>query len=565
MRIVPFIAAFFLSSTVAAMAATHDESSAPTLGMGMEINYGDYLAARFAAEHHELVEAAKYFRASLDQDPGDPQLLSSAFFYAAVAGNVEDAGVLANQLMQKTSDYGAAHLAVTVVAMKHGQYKAARTLIAKTPKGPFSAFTVALLDAWAAAGMGNASDAADDLKTLHAQQSADGLAYFNEALIAEFLGRTDAADTAYRLGQQAIEPTPRFIDAYGRFLERNGRAKEAAALYQSVVSGNAFELVAKAGLARIAAGTIPDPLIKRAEDGAAEALFGIAASLNDDSNREISIFHLRLALYLRPDLDLADVLLADRFESLEKYDDAIAVYRTVSRDSPYYRLAAVETAVDEGRLNRTDAAIADLQALIAAYPDSVETWTALGDAYRQAKRYPDAAKAYSQAIQAFGTPVKKTWPLFYARAFAEQQANDWNAAEADLKVALKLNPDEPQVLNYLGYSWVDQRRNIKEALTMLEKARALSPQDGYIIDSVGWAYYRLGRYGDAAKTLETAVLLVPGDPTINDHFGDALWKVGRKLDARFQWSHAIAFGAEPGEKVKIEKKLQTGLNGAKKS
>ena len=565
MRIVPFIAALFLSSTVAGMAATHDESSGPTLSVGTEVNYGDYLSARFAADHHELAEAAKFYRASLDQDPDDPQLLTFAFFYAATAGNVDDAGVLANQLIHNTADDRAARLTLAVVAMKHGQYKAARSQIAKSAKGPFSSFTVALLDAWAAAGMGNASDAADDLKILHGQQGADGLAYFNEALIAELLGRPDSADTAYRLGLQAVGPTPRVIDAYGRFLERNGRSKDANALYQKVASDNAFEPVAKAGLARIAAGTIPDPLVKRAEDGAAEALFGIAASLNDDNNRDISVLYLRLALYLQPNLDLADILLADRFESLEKYDDAIAVYRTIGRDSPYYRLAAVETAVDEGRLNKTDAAITDLRALVTAYPDSVETWTALGDAYRQAKRYADASKAYSQAIQAVGTPVKKTWPLFYARAFAEQQANDWNVAEADLKMALKLSPDEPQVLNYLGYSWVDQRRNIKEALTMLEKARALSPQDGYIVDSVGWAYYRLGRYGDAAKTLESAILLVPGDPTINDHFGDALWKVGRKLDARFQWSHAIAFGAEPVEKVKIEKKLQSGLNGANKS
>ena len=227
MRIVPFIAAFFLSSTVAALAATHDESSGPTLSAGTEVNYGDYLSARFAADHHELVEAAKFYRASLDQDPDDPQLLTFAFFYAATAGDVEDAGALANRLIHNTPDDRAARLTLAVVAMKHGQYKAARTQIAKSAKGPFSSFTVALLDAWAAAGMGNASDAADDLKILHGQQGADGLAYFNEALIAELLGRPDAADTAYRLGLQAVGPTPRVVDAYGRFLERNGRTKDA--------------------------------------------------------------------------------------------------------------------------------------------------------------------------------------------------------------------------------------------------------------------------------------------------------------------------------------------------
>ncbi|MBU6299251.1 MAG: tetratricopeptide repeat protein, partial [Alphaproteobacteria bacterium] len=162
--------------------------------------------------------------------------------------------------------------------------------------------------------------------------------------------------------------------------------------------------------------------------------------------------------------------------------------------------------------------------------------------------------------EAAGSPEKKNWPLYYARAISEQQSNNWNAAEADLKEALTLSPDEPQVLNYLGYSWVDQHRHIPEALAMLEKARALAPQDGYVIDSVGWAYFRLGRYKDAARALEDAILLVPGDPTINDHLGDAYWMIGKKLEARFQWNHALAFGAAGDEKAKIEKKLQVGLN-----
>ncbi len=561
MRIVLFIAAVFLSTSVAACAETR--GALPTESSTNA--YGDYLSARFAANHHDLTEAAKFYHTSLTHDPDDPQLLIFAFFYSAAAGNVDEAAELANRLVLNTPDDRAGRLTLAVAALKHGQYKAARAQIAKSAKGPFSSFTVALIDGWAAAGAGNAADATADMKTLHEQQGADGLAYFNEALIAEFLGQTDAANAAYHMGLQSIGPTPRVIDAYGRFLERNGRAKDATLLYQKLAGDKAFGPIADAGLARIASGKLPDPLIRSAGEGAAEAMFGIAASLNDENSRDISILYLRLALYLQPKLDLADILLADRFDSLGKYEDAIAVYRGISKDLPYYRLAAIEAAVDEGRLDKPDAAVADLQALSVAYPADVETLTALGDAYRQLKNYPEAAKAYGQAIQASGAPTKKIWPLFYARAFAEQQSNNWDAAQADLQQALKLSPDEPQVLNYLGYSWVDQRRNIKQALAMLEKARALSPQDGYIVDSVGWAYYRLGRYGDAAKTLENAILLVPGDPTINDHLGDAYWKVGRKLDARFQWSHAIAFGATAEEKAKIEKKLQSGLRGDNKS
>ena len=559
MRVVFLIAAFCLCAGCAQprAAAAQDAPDAGAQAQG----YGDYLSARFAANHHDLVEAAKFYRAGLDLDPTNRQLLTFAFFYTASAGQIDEAAALATRLSADAPDDRAVRLTLAVAALKKGDYREARAQIKESAKGPFTAFTVSLIDAWAAAGAGDGAGATAELQLLHKQAGADALVTFNEAMLAEFLGHNDVADPDYRGELQSAGASPRVVDAYGRFLEHTGRADEAKQFYAKLAEDSTLAPIADAGLARLAKGTIPPPLVVRAEDGAAEALFGIAASLGDDATRDVSILYLRLALYLEPDLDLATILLADRFEGLEKYDDAIAVYRGVGKDSPYYRLAEVQAAIDESRLDQTDKAIADLTALAAVYPGDVETFTALGDAYRQAQKFGDAAKAYDRAIAAAGPPVKKNWPLYYARAIAEQQSNDWNAAEADLKLALQLSPDEPQVLNYLGYSWVDQHRNVKEALGMLEHARALSPQDGYIVDSVGWAYYRLGRYGEAAKALEDAILLVPGDPTINDHLGDAYWKVGRKLDARFQWSHALAFGADGGEKEKIEKKLEIGLHG----
>jgi tetratricopeptide (TPR) repeat protein len=189
----------------------------------------------------------------------------------------------------------------------------------------------------------------------------------------------------------------------------------------------------------------------------------------------------------------------------------------------------------------------------------VTTWTALGDAYRTSEKYDRAADAYDHAVKLLSPVTAKDWPLYYARGVSEERSHRWAEAERDLQYALKLSSDQPQVLNYLGYSWVDQGRNLPEAVAMLEKARALSPYDGYIVDSVGWAYFRLGRYQDSAKTLEQAVLLVPGDATINEHLGDAYWMTGRKLDAHFQWNHALAFGAVDKQKAEIEKKLESGL------
>jgi tetratricopeptide (TPR) repeat protein len=417
---------------------------------------------------------------------------------------------------------------------------------------------VALVDAWAAAGMHDVAAANADLKALRGQSGMDALAAFHQALLLDYAGQTAAADEAYNDALKTDGPSPRLVNAYGRFLERNGRAAEAQALYSKLAANTGLAPVVNAARARIAKGEKPDALIQRPQDGTAEGLFGIAASLTEETSLDVSVLYLRLALYLQPDFDLANILLGDRMETLQKFDEAIAAYRKVDRDSPYYRLAAIQIATDEARLDKADDAIRDLKALVDTDPRDVEAWTALGDAYRSTNKFAEAASAYDQAIMAVGTPAKKDWPLFFTRAIARDRSHNWPGAEADLQQALKLSPDEPQTLNYLGYSWVDQGRNIPEALTMLEKARTLKPYDGYIVDSVGWAYYRLGRFGDAAKTLQDAILLVPGDPTINDHYGDALWKVGRKLDARFQWNHALAFGPEADQKTLIEKKLQTG-------
>lgn len=556
MRILPLIAALAMASSIAVAA---EAKTAPQITDSDRVaaSLGDYLSARFAANNHDYVEAARLYKESLARDPDNPQLLTYAFFYAASAGEMDDAGKYAERLAVTTPDDRAARLTLAVMAMKKHDFKRARAEIAKSAKGPFTSFTVALVDGWAAAGAGDGAAAKANLKLLHAQKSADGLAYFNEAMLAELLGENDSANAAYLAALEASGPTPRVIEAYGKFLERTGRGADARAIYEKVAQENGFSMVTAPGLARIAAGTVPEAFAPSAEAGAAEALFGIASSLNDDSNRDVSVLYLRLALHLNPKLDLASILLANRFETMGKFDDADAVYQSMAPTSPFYRLAAVAVAVDLARLGKNADAIARLEKLSVQYPADIETWTALGDSYRAAKRYTDAVNAYNHALQAAAPPTKKSWPLLYARAVAEQEAGSWPKAEADLKQALVLSPNEPQVLNYLGYSWVDQQQNVKEALTMLEKARALSPQDGYIIDSVGWAYYRLGRFDDAVDALEDAVQLVPGDPTINDHLGDAYWKVGRRLDATFQWHHAVAFGADPGEKAKIEKKLKT--------
>lgn len=528
-----------------------------TPAMSQAQSFGDYLAARLAASDHDLADAAKLYNESLAGDPGNADILGHAFLYSAASGDVATAAKLARELAKSDPNDRAAKLALAVAALKKGDYAAARADTALPAKTDSNGLTFVLLDAWAAAGAGDFKGADSDLSQVVAQGGTQTLADYHRALIDSFEGNSAAAQTAFLSAESTGGESPRIAEAYGRFLERQNREAEAKRYYEKIEADSALAPLAAQGLARIAAGHKPQPLVASPAAGAAEALFGIAASLTDENSADVAVLYLRLSLYLAPDLDLAKIVLADRFEALGKYDDAIAVYDMLGPESPYRTAARVQVALDETRLGHNDKAVAELQALVKADPKDLTTWTALGDAYRDQSKFADAADAYDRAVALAGAGTATAWPLYYARAIAEERSNHWDAAEVDLKHALALSPDQPQVLNYLGYSWVDKGQHLPDALAMLEKARSLSPYDGYIVDSVGWAYYRLGRYKDAVRTLENAIQLVPGDPTVNEHLGDAYWKVGRRLDARFQWNHALAFGPDPAQKVELEKKLAT--------
>ena len=521
--------------------------------------YGSYLAAHVAAGQHDMHEAARLYRATLDADPDNADLANKAFLYAAASGDIDSAVDLAGKVVAHNADDRAARLALAIGALHHHEFAAAREQLSQSSHGPFTTLTLLMSDAWAAQGMNDTNAALKDIDGLNKAGSTEALTAYHRALILDLAGRDAEAETAYQSALTQDNVNPRAVDAYGRFLERAGREADARAFYEKLKADENLAPIVNAGLTRLDSNEKPERLVANAGQGAAEALFGIAASLNDATSADIAVLYLRLALYLHPDFDLAKIVLADRFEALKKFDDAIDVYRSIDGGSPYAAAAGIQIAIDEGKLDRKDAAIGDLNRITSSSPNDISAWTSLGDAYRADDKDPQAVGAYDKAITLLGTPDKKDWPVFFARAVSEEGAKNWDAAEADLKTALKLSPDEPEVLNYLGYSWVDRGRNLPQAVAMLEKARALSPYDGYIVDSVGWAYFKLGRYGDASKVLEQAVMLVPGDATINEHYGDALWMDGHKLDAHFQWNHALAFNTDPKGKLKIEKKLQDGL------
>jgi tetratricopeptide (TPR) repeat protein len=300
-------------------------------------------------------------------------------------------------------------------------------------------------------------------------------------------------------------------------------------------------------------------MVSSPAEGAAEGLFSLASSLSGEDNSDIAILYLNVAIYLRPDFELARAFLGDRYEQIGKYRKAIEVYSGIPTTSLYSPMLEIQTAINLGRIGRAEDAISRMETLTRRDPDDVDAWTALADLRRGTERYEAAADAYDRAIELTPSGDGRLVDLYFARGICLQSTDQWDLAERDFENALELDDERADILNYLGYSWVDQGLNLDQAVGMLEKARALRPLDGYIADSVGWAYFKLGRYEDAAQVLEQAVQLAPGASEINDHLGDAYWMIGRKLDAQFEWMHALNLDPGPEVRPLIERKLRIGL------
>ena len=288
----------------------------------------------------------------------------------------------------------------------------------------------------------------------------------------------------------------------------------------------------------------------------------LGQTINRGDGQDVALLYFQLARTLAPRNPALLTALAGIAERTEQFDEAIAYYRAIPEDSAYRRTADLQIGLDFWYAERKDEAKQHLKRAVEAYPDDIQAHTALADILAADKDFAGVVTALDKAI-ALAEPIDdRDWNLFYQRGIAFERQGKWDQAEADFKKALELSPDQPQVLNYLGYSWVDMGRNLEEGLEMIRKAVELRPNDGYIIDSLGWAYYRLGRYDEAVEELERAVLITPIDPTINDHLGDAYWHVGREREARFQWERALKGDPEPdAEQVaKIKAKLEGGLD-----
>jgi tetratricopeptide (TPR) repeat protein len=541
-----------LPSALAAQAPTPQDLSHSTAS-------GSYLAARHAGVERDSGTAAAYYLNVLKADPRNADLLSRSFLSVLTDGDIDEAGRLADRLIQLDRTDRIARLVIGVRALKQKQYAIARQNFAQSVRGPVTDLTATLLSAWALAGAGDTHAAIDTLDRL---AGPDWYAIFKDlhaGLILDVANNKKEAGKRYERAYKADPMALRTVQAYARYLSRNGGKDDALKLYQQFNKGVADHPVVVEEMKEVSAGDRLPPLADSPRAGAAEALYGLGASIGRRGGEDLALVYLQLALYLEPTHAMALLSLADLYDSLKKPELAIKIYDRIPASSPLRRNAEIQVASDLDSLDRTDEAKKRLEALIAEHPKDSEAIIALGNILRGRKAFAECAEVYSKAVDNLAVPEKANWVLFYFRGICYERSKQWPKAEADLKKALELFPDQPLVLNYLGYSWVDQGVNLDEGMRMIRRAVEQRPDDGYIVDSLGWANFRIGNYEDAVKDLDRAVELKPDDSTINDHLGDAYWRVGRVLEAHFQWSHAKDLNPDAEDLPKIEQKLKSGL------
>ena len=554
-----------LLATVAAVAsvtgahasAAGAASDLPPVEIGRSES-GNYLAALVAGADRDTSAAAIYSREALRGDPRNGDLTERAFAAALADGDAADGFSLAERLIAQDPSNSLARLALGARAISEGQYAAARAQFASGDAGRAHDVTTTLLNAWNYVGVGDQRRALATLDRIR-EPSLAPLRDYHAGLIADLLGNGFEADRRLKSAYDAQKNNLRLADAYARFLDRHGQIDAAKKVYADFSKQIPNHPLIVAELAEIAAGRTLPAVTRNARDGAAEALYGLGVVGTSEGDDLTAMIYLRLALFLKPDHDLAAIAIANLFEDLKRNDEAIRAYALVPQGAPLREFSEIQSALELDALGRNDEATAKMRDIVAAHPSDIAAWTGLASLQRSAKKFEDAAASYDKAIALVGTPDRSNWTLFYFRGICFERSKQWPKAEADFKKALELYPDQPQVLNYLGYSWVDQGVNLDEAFKMLRRAVDLRPNDGYIVDSLGWANYKLGHYQEATDQLEKAIDLKPADPVVNDHLGDAYWRVNRRIEAHFQWNHARDMKPDPEDLPQILDKIEHGL------
>ena len=523
---------------------------------------GAYLAAMQADFRNDYPEAAAYYDEALAVDPENVRLLTNALVARVSMGDFEAAGPLADRLEKADPNNQVSTLVRLGGTLAAGDFDAAEKILTAA-RDTVNPLLGGLLAGWIEVGRDDFPAAERRFDELQGNDALLAYGQYHKALALALAGDFVSAEKLMQGGAQGpLHLNRSSVVAHAEILAQLGREADAVAVIDAAMSGGQPDAPLLDLRNRLAAGEeVPFDQITSARDGAAEVFLTLADALNAAETQRVALVHARLAEQIRPGLVEAHLLVAQILEDENQFALATKALAAVPEESPWYVTTQIRRAATQRAAGDPDAGIATLAALAKSHGDMIEVESAYGDALRAEEKYTEAAEAYSRAIALAGDPRPAHWVLFYTRGISYERAGDWPKAEADFREALKLEPGQPLVLNYLGYSMVEKHENLDEALAMIEAAARAQPDDGYITDSLGWVLYRLGRYPEAVAPMLRAVELTPDDPVINDHLGDVLWKVGRKREAEFQWRRALSFGPNDDlDMDRVRKKLAEGLD-----
>lgn len=527
---------------------------------------GSFLAAEIAGRDNDDEAAVAFYSRALSLDPENFNLKRNLFVAMMANGRIAEAIEIAGAIQGDGNARNLAKITLSVEALRKRSWTKVPLPLEDLEGNDLDNMTAELIKSWALVGSG-------DLKAaIVSAEAIDGpdwvlLVRDYHAGLMSASGGDDAAAVVYfakvlekrQFAAVLTETFARAIEALARSEIRAGNKENASRALKEglglLPGHNAFSELVK----DIEAEKAVTPLVSSPQEGVAELLFNIASAIGREGGTPFAKTHLQLANYLNGGIDVISYALADIFERQENYSKSIDLLETITDASPLHHRATIAQALNLASMGKNDEAKANLRELIAANPKELSTYMTLGALFSRKDEYAEAAEVYDQAVAAIGTPKPRHWNLFFRRGIARERLKQWELAEPNFEEALKLFPNQADVLNYLGYSWIDKGINLEEGVEMIRKAVSLKPRSGYIIDSLGWAHYKLENFEQAVKELERAVQLMSQDATVNDHLGDAYWKVGRKLEATFQWQHALNAKPDDVERAKIEAKLKNGL------
>jgi tetratricopeptide (TPR) repeat protein len=525
---------------------------------------GAYLAGRQATSQNDFSNASTYFIKALARDRTNPELMEGAVLSLLALGEIQKAVPIAKAIEQLELRSQTASMVLIADLVMNQDFDGVIALAGDN--GGIGPLVDTLVSAWAKLGQGQAAAAFEEFDVVAEQPGMSGFATYHKAMAFAVVGDFEGANNLFSSSNaDGASATRRGAMARAEVLSQLDRNADAVQSLR-LAFGDATDPELDALLEALEAGTmVPFTHATSASDGIAEVFYSLAGVLRGEADADYTLLYARLAYSLRPDHIDALLLSAELLEELGQFDLAIDAYKKVPRTDTASHAAELGRAAALRSSGKPDAAIEVLAQLARRFPDMAIVHSTLGDALRNQDEFVDAVASYDRALDLVPERSRGRWFIHYARAIAHERLDNWEQAEADFRAALDLNPDHPQVLNYLGYSMVEKQINLVEALDMIERAVAARPDSGFIVDSLGWVLYRLGRYDEAVAHMERAVELMAVDPVVNDHLGDVYWAVGRKREAEFQWSRALSF-VDPTEvdgeadPDRMRRKLEIGLD-----